>query len=78
MTAEERIEQLELQVSQLSNTCTYLATLLFRTLDAPRFPDDADEASQILGLVAGRQEDQGNMYAAEMLAEIAAALERRG
>lgn len=53
MTLDERVEQLEMQVAQLSGVCVYLSTLLFKTLDEPRFPDDADEASQILAVAAG-------------------------
>lgn len=75
MTSEERIEQLEMQVEQLSHlTETLLAVLI--SLVADRGPLKRELLLTVIEDVARRDEKEGNTYAADLANRIIARLER--
>lgn len=64
MTQEERIEQLEAQVEQLSAVCVHLFAAAFGSLDERGYPQNTEEAAVMALAMSMHEIDQGNHVAA--------------
>lgn len=71
MTPEERIEQLEAQVEQLSAVCVHLFAAAFGSLDKAGYPQDSEEAAVLALAMAAHEIDQGNHIAADLYQALA-------